>query len=72
MERIKGRGHEIQQWLDDWSGDKITNFVILDDDDDMEHLSDFLVLTSESKGIQDSDVKSAIEILNGHKNKASI
>lgn len=63
MERIKGRGHEIQQWLDTWQ-DEVESFVILDDNNDMEHLSGFLVLTSEPKGIQDCDVELAIEILN--------
>lgn len=64
MERIKGRGKEIQEWLDTWKGEKVESFVILDDDNDMEHLSDFLVLTSESRGLQDDDVEQAIKILN--------
>lgn len=45
------RGHEIQKWLDDWKGDPVENFVILDDDADMVHLMDKLVLCGSSRGL---------------------
>lgn len=64
-ERIRGRGNEIQQWLDDWTGEPIESFVILDDDCDMDNLSDLHVCTDEPTGLQDHDIKRAIEILNG-------
>lgn len=43
------RGLEIQKWLD--INDKNnSNFLILDDDDDMEHLSDHLIRTHMDRG----------------------
>lgn len=57
------RGHEIQAWLDEHPETK--KFVILDDDDDMVHLSDKLIQTSfwGEGGIKDSDVERIVEIL---------
>lgn len=55
------RGGEIQKWLDENPGhDK---FVILDDNSDMEPLSNFLVQTTWDWGLQDEHVERAIEIL---------
>jgi hypothetical protein len=56
----KCRGEEIQAWLDLFAVDK---FVIIDDDNDMEHLTPFLVQTTWDEGLQDEHVTKAIEIL---------
>jgi len=57
------RGYEIQQWLD--SADDVAAFVILDDDDDMEHLSPWHVQTDfATGGLQIGHVRRAIELLN--------
>ena len=39
------RGIEIQKWLDENKNLNIEKFVILDDDMDMEHLIDYLIVT---------------------------
>ncbi len=73
------RGLEIQQWLDEfpekfknWHASYsrtltevpiIDGFVILDDESDMEHLSDHLVQVYGEVGLTDINVKRAIEIL---------
>lgn len=55
------RGYEIQQWLD---ANPPCSFVILDDDDDMEHLGYRLVQTSfETGGLQLGHVRRAIVML---------
>lgn len=59
------RGDEIQEWLDMHEHLKIESFVILDDDQDMKHLSDRLVITSWGDGLSKEDADRAIEILNG-------
>jgi len=57
------RGSEIQLWMNT-NKDKIESFVILDDDDDMGHLSPFLVQTDyHNYGLQDKHVQEAIAIL---------
>ncbi|MFA5024197.1 MAG: HAD domain-containing protein [Patescibacteria group bacterium] len=56
------RGKEIQLWLDE---NKVDKFVILDDDDDMLHLSSDLVKTNWKLGLEDNDMELAIEMLNG-------
>ena len=58
------RGFEIQAWLDEHSD--VTDFVILDDGNDMEHLTPKLVLTDESHGLMLKDAIKALTIL-GHK-----
>ena len=45
------RGIEIQNWLDTHKKLNIEKFVILDDDMDMEHLLDYLVVTDACIGI---------------------
>lgn len=45
------RGLEIQEWLDNNEDKNIENFVILDDDMDMEHLTDHSVFTDENLGL---------------------
>lgn len=51
----RGRGHEIQEWFDDWKEehpeDPIEKFVIVDDDSDMYHLRDNLVQTNYDAGL---------------------
>jgi len=48
------RGHEIQGWLDLHTD--VKNFVILDDDSDMLHLSDHLIQTETSHGLMYEDM----------------
>lgn len=48
----KSRGHEIQSWLSTNQNKKIENFVILDDDSDMDHLCPKLVQTTMTFGLQ--------------------
>lgn len=55
------RGHEIQDYLDEIHVP--VQFVILDDIDNMEHLSDHLVLTDEGEGITQADIEKALQIL---------
>lgn len=57
------RGREIQQWLDDWQGEPIESFCILDDHDDMQHLKGRLVQMRDNLGLQDRDVEAAIRLL---------
>lgn len=45
------RGNEIQQWLDTHKEYDIEDFIILDDDNDMEHLIDHLIQTDSILGI---------------------
>ena len=60
----KPRGLEIQAWLDEFhNSNLVEDFVILDDDGDMEHLVDKLVQTSCETGLLDEHVDRAIEIL---------
>ena len=55
------RGLEIQAWLD--KHPDVENFVIVDDDSDMEHLSESLVHTSSLHGFQFADILWAQRIL---------
>lgn len=58
------RGDEIGTWLDKFGQEgNIEKFVILDDYDDMNIYSPYLVQTSPEVGITDIDVKLAISIL---------
>lgn len=59
------RGLEIQDWLDRFrsSRDSIEGIVILDDDTDMEHLRDYLVLTNTWEGLQQEHIDKAVKIL---------
>lgn len=60
------RGDEIKLWLESWDGEKVTEFVIIDDMDDMKPFLDKLVRTSFLKGgLQHEHVEKAIKILNG-------
>jgi hypothetical protein len=55
------REDEIAEWLS--LADPVESFVILDDESDMGHLSDHLVKTEFSTGLQDEHVRQAIEML---------
>lgn len=60
------RGEEIQAWLDNAPlyGLETTRFIIIDDNaEDMLHLSDRLVQTLQTVGLQDADVDMAIDML---------
>lgn len=57
------RGEEIQRWLD--IGMPI-DFIILDDVDNMAHLSNKLIKTSYDTGLTREIADRAISILNGH------
>jgi hypothetical protein len=56
------RGTEIQQWLDENPG--VSNFIIIDDDSDMEHLMPFLVHCDFIHGLTEKEADEAIRRLN--------
>lgn len=56
------RGTEIQAWLSAHEED-VENFVILDDDNDMVHLTKKLIRTKGSVGLTPIDVKKALRVL---------
>lgn len=58
------RGAEIYQWINEWHGEPIESFVILDDRDDMKPYMDRLVQTDFDYGLVKKDVKIAIKLLN--------
>lgn len=60
--RGTSRGTEILMWLDGHP-DVVESFVILDDDDDMSGLEEYLVLTSSLTGLTEQDVVLALEVL---------
>jgi hypothetical protein len=62
-----GRGKEILQWINKYSSE-FDNFVILDDDSDMEPLTDNFVHTDAFQGMRLRDFIKAAEILKGNKN----
>jgi len=57
------RGDEIAVWLDN-VGEEVESFVILDDDSDMKHLSDYLVKCDTETGLTEKEVQKAIKMLN--------
>lgn len=63
------RGTEIQDWLDTNKDLNINNFVILDDDMDMEHLVDKLVLTDACIGINCYVYEEVLKKLKGGQNE---
>jgi len=58
------RGAEIYQWINEWNGEQIEKFVILDDRDDMKPYMNRLVQTSFDLGLQEKHVKRVIQLLN--------
>jgi len=61
-QRYRGRGGEIQDWMDHCA-QPIESFIIIDDSDDMDHLLPRLIRTGFQKGLQDEHIKTAIEML---------
>ena len=61
------RGSEIKDWMKDKD---IESFVILDDDSDMDEMTETnLVLTDSNKGLQKEDIEKALKILNRKEDK---
>lgn len=58
------RGAEIYQWINEWQGDAISKFVILDDKNDIKPYMDRLVQTDFDCGLTNKDIAIAIELLN--------
>lgn len=58
------RGIQIGAWLGDHEEGQVESFVILDDDSDMAHLTDYLVQTGWEDGLLDAHVDRAIALLN--------
>lgn len=57
------RGREIQRWLDEHPFDGRREIVILDDDTDMDHLSNRLVLTNPyDGGLTEAKVREALKL----------
>lgn len=61
------RGDEIQEYLSLLKavGETVESFVILDDFNNMGHLSDHLILTRDRVGLTSENVEDALKILNG-------
>jgi hypothetical protein len=57
------RGDEVRWWLNKADSVSVESYVILDDDDDFDGLNSRLVLTQNSVGLTDADVRRAIDIL---------
>jgi hypothetical protein len=55
------RGAEIWKWILDWGGEKIDNFVILDDENDMGTLHQSLIQTNMSSGLTLRDAVKVIK-----------
>lgn len=60
---LNTRGKEIVKWFKEHSDEKIESFIILDDNDNMDPVTDRLVHTDHQTGIQDADVDKAIAML---------
>lgn len=60
----KTRGEEIKYWLDCFS-DITINYVILDDENDVDNLADKLVLCDQYYGFTKKELNKALEILGG-------
>ena len=55
-----GRGIEIQKYIDE-CGFNINKFIILDDDNDMNHLSNRLIKTNFDRGLLDKHINKCIK-----------
>lgn len=64
------RGAEIHQWLNEWTGEAVERFVILDDNIDMKPYMDRLVWTDFKYGLSKRAVKRAVKLL-GEKDYAT-
>ena len=58
------RSRSIEKYFEDYRGPFITNYVILDDWNDMDKYSSHLVLVNPIYGLRDEDVYKALDILN--------
>lgn len=58
------RGAETHQWLNEWMGEVVEKFVIIDDNIDMKPYMDRLVETDFKQGLCRKDVERAIKLLN--------
>lgn len=62
------RGRQISDWIEDgtklFNLEEIQSFIILDDDDDMDLLSPFLIQTHWEKGLTEELAKEAVRQLN--------
>lgn len=60
------RCSEIKAWIDMYEASRelVESFVIVDDDDDMDALSPFLVQTDFEEGLTDAHAEKAIALLN--------
>lgn len=58
----RGRGEEIQRWIDRFDGE-IEGIVILDDDSDMLHLTPWLVRTPFETGFRKNHILDAQIVL---------
>lgn len=56
------RAAEIQKWLDNWTGEPIEHFVILDDYPKMKPLGKYFVRISETEGLQQKHIRKAKQI----------
>ncbi len=65
--REEDRGFEIQLWLDDRKKSRgdVESFVILDDNNHMPKLLDFLIQTKFEPGLTEPDTQKALRILLG-------
>ncbi len=57
------RALEIQYWLDEHP--RVSRYAIVDDEPDMQHLADRLVLTDASVGLTDQDCAELLKLLSG-------
>lgn len=66
------RGLEIKAWIDMYEGSRelVESLAILDDDDDMDALSPFLVQTDFEEGLTEVHAEKAIALLNASVAKA--
>lgn len=64
------RGAEIHQWLNEWTGESVERFVILDDNIDMKPYMDRLAWTDFKYGLSKRAVKRSVKLL-GEKDYAS-
>lgn len=60
---LVSRGQEIQVWLDDNPHDR---FIILDDGDDMGHLTPYLIQTDHKTGLTKEHIEPAVRLLTGN------
>lgn len=58
------RSRSIEKYFEDYRGPFITNYVIIDDWNDMDEYSSHLVLVNPIYGLRDEDIYKALDILN--------